>query len=80
MIWVGRTNAPGGMSSRRDPTAEKASTMRTPRDLSAAMFAREGTAEGGMLCEGPCRVRKAMRVPEGRAAMVIGELVGPQGW
>lgn len=54
--------------------------MRTPRDLSAAMFAREGTAEGGMLCEGPCRVRKAMRVPEGRAAMVIGELVGPQGW
>ena len=49
MIWVGSAKSPGAISSRRDPTAEKATTIRTPRDLRAAMLAREGTEEGGMV-------------------------------
>ena len=49
MIWLGRTKSPGASSSRREPTAEKARIVRTPRDLSAAMFARAGTEEGGMV-------------------------------
>ena len=52
---------------------------RTPSDLRAAMLARPGTLEGLMECPTPCRVRKATRVPEGRLAMVIGELGNPQG-
>jgi hypothetical protein len=48
MIWVGRMNERGGMSSRREPTAEKAMMARTPSDLRAAMLAREGTDDGGM--------------------------------
>lgn len=28
----------------------------------------------------PCRARKATRVPEGSAQMVMGELGKPQGW
>ena len=39
-------NDPGLISSRREPTAENARMARTPRDLSADMLAREGTAEG----------------------------------
>jgi hypothetical protein len=74
MIWVGRTKVPGEISSRRDPTAEKARMARTPRDFKAAMLAREGTAEGGMECPWPCRARNAMRVPDGREEIVIGEL------
>jgi len=42
-------NDPGAISSRRDPTAEKARMTRTPSDLSAAMLAREGTSEGWMM-------------------------------
>lgn len=53
MIWFGRMNEPGDISSRKDPTAEKARTVRMPRDLKAAMLAREGTEEGEMVCDGP---------------------------
>ena len=80
MICVGRANEPGEISSRREPTAEKARMARTPRDLSAATFAREGTAEGEMVCPGPWRARKATRVPDGSEQIVIGELGTPQGW
>lgn len=80
MICVGRTNDPGAISSRREPTAEKARMARTPSDLRAAMFAREGTADGEIVCLVPCRARNAMRVPEGRDEMVIGELGYPQGY
>ena len=79
MIWFGSANEPGAISSRREPTAEKASTARTPSDLSAAMFARAGTAEGGMECPLPWRVRKAICVPDGRAQMEMGALGKPQG-
>ena len=79
MIWVGRTKDPGEISSRREPTAEKAMMARTPRDFRAAMLARPGMEEGGMTCPWPCRARKATRVPEGRAAIVMGELGKPQG-
>ena len=80
MIWDGRTKDRGGMSSRREPTAEKARMARTPRDLRAAMLAREGTAEGGMVCAGPWRDRNAIWVGlEGREQMVMGELGKPQG-
>lgn len=48
MIWSGIAKSPGLISSRRDPTAEKATMRRTPSDLRAAMFARAGTAEGGI--------------------------------
>ena len=64
---------------RREPTAEKARMARTPSDLNAAMFAREGTAEGGIECPTPCRARKATFVPEGRAQMAMGELGKPHG-
>ena len=73
MICVGRANIPGETSSRSDPTALKARIARTPRDLSAAMFARDGTADGLRVCPNPCLARKATRVPVGREAMVIGE-------
>lgn len=80
MICVGRTNAPGGISSRKDPTALKARIALTPSDFSAAMFAREGTAEGEIVCPGPCRARKATRVPEGKEQMVIGDDGKPHGY
>lgn len=67
-------NEPGEISSRKEPTAENARIARTPRDLRAATLAREGTEEGGMVCPGPWRARKAIRVPEGRDEIVIGEL------
>jgi hypothetical protein len=79
MICVGRTKDPGENSSRREPTAGKARIARTPRDFRAAMFARDGTAEGGMECPGPCLAKKAMRVPAGREEIVIGELGKPHG-
>ena len=80
MICVGRTKSPGAISSRRDPTAEKASTAFTPRDLNAAMLARAGTAEGLMEWPGPWRARKATWVPDGRAQMEMGELGKPHGY
>jgi hypothetical protein len=43
------------------------------------MFARAGTADGLKVCPCPCLARKATLVPEGRAAMVIGEEGKPQG-
>ena len=42
----GNTSDPGEISSRREPTAENARMARTPRDLRADIWAREGTAEG----------------------------------
>lgn len=72
MIWLGRTNDPGAISSRRDPTAEKARTMRTPRDLSAAMLAREGISEGWKIWPIPCLAMKATRVPDAREEITIG--------
>ena len=52
MICVRKANEPGEISSWRKPIAEKAMMARTPMDLSAAMFAREETAEGEMVCPG----------------------------
>lgn len=52
---------------------------RTPRCLKAAMLAREGTADGVIVCPGPCRARKATCVPDGREQIVIGEEGKPQG-
>ena len=49
IIWEGRTKSPGLISSLKDPTAEKAMIVLTPRDRKAEMFAREGTEEGDML-------------------------------
>ena len=53
--------------------------VQTPSDLRAAMLARDGTAEGAMECPGPCLAMKAMRVPDGREDIVIGELGKPHG-
>ena len=77
---MGRTNEPGGMSSRREPTAEKARMARTPRDLRAAMLAREGTKDGEMVWCGPCLAIKATVLPEGREAMLMGDEGYPHGW
>jgi hypothetical protein len=79
IICVGSANVPGGISSRSEPTALNASTARTPRDLSAAMFARVGIAVGLIVCPAPCRARKATRVPDGNEAIVIGEEGYPHG-
>jgi hypothetical protein len=43
MICVGSANMPGGISPCREPTALNLRRARTPRDLSAAMFAGRGT-------------------------------------
>jgi len=80
MIWLGRTKEPGEISSRREPTAEKAMMARTPRDLRAAMLARAGTAEGWIVCPVPWRATKAIGVPDGRVKMDMGEEGSPQGW
>jgi hypothetical protein len=40
MNWSGMTKVPGASSSRREPTAENASTSVTPARLSASMLAR----------------------------------------
>ena len=44
MIWSGRRKSRGRMYSWREPTAEKAMIVRTPRERKAAMLAREGTS------------------------------------
>ena len=80
MIWLGMTKCPGAISSRSDPTAEKAMMAWHPMDLSAAMLARAGTSVGVMVCAGPWRERKAMRAPEGSLEMVMGEEGLPHGW
>ena len=72
MICEGRINDPGTISSLKDPTAEKAMSARTPKDLRAAILALEGTLEGEMVWLRPWRARNATRVPEGREAIVIG--------
>ena len=46
MICDGITKSFGAISSRREPTAENAKIARTPRCLSAAMFAVDGTCVG----------------------------------
>jgi hypothetical protein len=71
--------SPGAISSRSEPTAEKARITRAPSDFSAATFARAGTAEGAMVWPGPCRARKATRVPDGSAQMVMGDEGSPHG-
>ena len=72
IICEGMTNDPGAISSRKDPTAEKAMIARTPKDLRAAILALEGMFEGEMVWPGPWRAKNAMRAPEGRAAIVTG--------
>lgn len=74
MIWLGMMKSPGAISSRREPTALNATMAFTPTDERAAILALAGTAEGLIECATPCRARKAMRVPFGRDAMVMGEL------
>jgi hypothetical protein len=80
MIWSGMMKCPGAISSRSDPTAENATMASQPRCLRAAMLARAGTSVGEMVCEGPCREMKAIRAPEGREEMVIGEEGFPHGY
>lgn len=46
MIWFGITISRGLMSSRRLPTAEKATIASQPTYFNAAMLAFEGTSEG----------------------------------
>lgn len=71
--------SPGAISSRSEPTAEKARIAFTPRDLRAEIFARDGTLVGEMIWPLPWRARKAILVPDGKEQMVIGELGKPQG-
>lgn len=71
--------SPGAISSRSEPTAEKARIAFTPRDLRAEMFACDGTSVGDMIWPLPWRARKAILVPDGKEQMVIGELGKPQG-
>lgn len=80
IIWSGMTKSPGLISSRREPTAEKANIVDTPRDLRAAIFALEGTLEGAMEWLIPCRAMKAICWPDGSAAMDIGDEGYPHGW
>lgn len=80
IICSQRAKSPGAISSLKLPTALNASIARTPRDLSAAMFAREGTADGLIEWPGPWRARNAMSVPEGREQIWRGEDGKPQGW
>ena len=49
MTWEGRMKSPGAISSRSEPTAEKANIAFTPRDLRAEIFARDGTLLGEMV-------------------------------
>ncbi len=79
IIWVGIAKEPGEISSRREPTAEKATMALTPSDLSAAMLARAGTADGAIVCPVPWRARNATCVPDGREQMDIGEEGKPHG-
>lgn len=73
MICDGITKSFGAISSRSEPTAEKASTVRTPRCFSAAMFAVDGTCEGEIECFSPWRARNATSVPESVRAMLMGD-------
>lgn len=85
MIWSGTIISPGLISSLKLPTALNATIALTPKNFKAAMFARAGTFEGGMLWWGPWRERKAtdtVALPSsvGRVAIVIGDEGEPQGW
>lgn len=71
--------SPGAISSRSEPTAEKARIVFTPSNLRAETFARDGTLVGEMVWPLPWRARKAILVPDGNEQMVIGELGKPQG-
>lgn len=77
------TMSPGLTSSLSEPTAEKATMALMPRCLSAAMLARAGTLEGGIVWCGPCREMKARRTvlpsPVLRAAIVMGDEGLPHG-
>lgn len=53
------TKSRGAISSRNEPTAVKAMIARTPICFKAAIFASEGTPDGGIECVRPCRARKA---------------------
>lgn len=84
MIWSGRTKSRGLMASWREPTAEKAITVRTPMWRRAAMLAREGTSWGAISWWRPWREMKAMGMGlpvdgEGWWRIVIGEEGLPQG-
>jgi len=71
---------PGAISSRSEPTAEKARIAFTPSDFRAEIFALDGTSVGEMVWPFPWRARKAIFVPDGKEQMVIGELGKPQGY
>lgn len=78
MIWSGMTKSMGLMSSRRDPTAEKAMMLRTPMERRAAMLARAGTSCGANWWWMPWRARKATGTPLCRA-MRMGDDGKPHG-
>ena len=78
MIWSGMTKSLGLMSSRREPTAEKAMMLRTPMDRRAAMLARAGTSWGANWWWMPWRARKATGTPLCRA-MRMGDEGKPHG-
>lgn len=79
MICDGTTKSFGAISSRSEPTAEKARMVRTPRCFSAAMLAVDGTCDGEIECVRPWRARNATSVPESVRAMLIGDDGKPQG-
>lgn len=79
MTWDGRMKSPGAISSRSEPTAEKARIAFTPRDLRAEIFARDGTSVGEMVWPLPWRARKAIFVPDCKEQIVIGALGRPHG-
>ena len=73
MICDGITKSLGAISSRSEPTAENASTVRTPRCFSAAMLAVDGTCDGEIEWFRPWRARNATSVPASVRAMLIGD-------
>ena len=80
-------NEPGAISSLKLPTAENATMAWTPMLLSAEMFARALTSDGGIEWSTPCREMNATSGPGesgdeasgGSVKMDRGEEGAPQG-
>jgi len=70
----------GLISSRREPTAEKAIIASTPMDFKAAMLALAGTSDGFIKWPAPWRARKATWWPASVSQIIILELGLPHGF
>jgi len=80
IIWDGKIKSRGLISSRREPTAEKAMIASTPMDFKAAILALAGTSDGFKWWPVPWRARKPTWLPAAVSQITILALGLPHGY